>query len=177
MGDHPRSRGVYPILIRERSVPVRIIPARAGFTVSILPTHPHAWDHPRSRGVYLKQIARDVEKTGSSPLARGLQDAMDEGGYRARIIPARAGFTSERSDGESTRADHPRSRGVYEILRDGPIAVLGSSPLARGLPRGRGMGRPRARIIPARAGFTVHYVCLWPGSRDHPRSRGVYSPI
>ena len=55
------------------SVDVRIIPARAGFTSE--------WDE------------HWCSFQGSSPLARGLQDAMDEGGYRARIIPARAGFT------------------------------------------------------------------------------------
>ena len=59
-----------------------------------------------------------------------------------------------------------RSKGRFE----------GSSPLARGL-RGRGPDpRARQRIIPARAGFTPrpgHHV---PAQRDHPRSRGVYSP-
>ena len=50
----------------------------------------------------------------------------------------------------------------------------GSSPLARGLPV---VGRPGAggdRIIPARAGFTSRASRGVSGSRDHPRSRGVY---
>ena len=50
-------------------------------------------DHPRSRGVYLKQIARDVEKGGSSPLARGLRPVREARLGEPRIIPARAGFT------------------------------------------------------------------------------------
>ena len=52
--------------------------------------------------------------------------------------------------------------------------MVGSSPLARGLRRGRRRLRWRRRIIPARAGFTevqVLSVGIW---WDHPRSRGVY---
>ena len=53
-------------------------------------------------------------------------------------------------------------------------ASRGSSPLARGLPRGRPpRGGPRW-IIPARAGFTCAVGYGVPERRDHPRSRGVY---
>ena len=54
------------------------------------------------------------------------------------------------------------------------LRVVGSSPLAQGLPSHQGHRRRHPRIIPARAGFTT---CRRPGSRsrpDHPRSRGVY---
>jgi len=48
------------------------------------------------------------------------------------------------------------------------------SPLARGLRLRPPDTRPRSRIIPARAGFTVlvsiFVMTVW----DHPRSRGVY---
>ena len=70
--DHPRSRGVYsprsrsPVLSSGSSPlarglrsgadgqerPVRIIPARAGFTSYCRPGRPQQPDHPRSRGVY-----------------------------------------------------------------------------------------------------------------------------
>ena len=70
--DHPRSRGVYegfsldgspdpgssPLArgLRRRTRgsfnPRRIIPARAGFTLSRASSEPMRWDHPRSRGVY-----------------------------------------------------------------------------------------------------------------------------
>ena len=52
----------------------------------------------------------------------------------------------------------------------------GSSPLARGLrPAGQ---RPAGDhgIIPARAGFTPTWGVRGRGTRDHPRSRGVYPP-
>ena len=52
--------------------------------------------------------------------------------------------------------------------------ISGSSPLARGLPRLRGPQALRRRIIPARAGFTTTPPGTLAGTRDHPRSRGVY---
>ena len=54
--------------------------------------------------------------------------------------------------------------------------ILGSSPLARGLPDvSRGTWRTSG-IIPARAGFTRFRRGIHPGLSDHPRSRGVYAP-
>ena len=51
---------------------------------------------------------------------------------------------------------------------------MGSSPLARGLPRAQSQHSSLLRIIPARAGFTASPP-TWPGTwTDHPRSRGVY---
>ena len=53
----------------------------------------------------------------------------------------------------------------------------GSSPLARGLLRDRIENRFDRRIIPARAGFTVSAPMIGIIVEDHPRSRGVYSPV
>ena len=73
-----------------------------------------------------------------------------------------------------TPSDHPRSRGVYGLRRTGRWWSLGSSPLARGLLALR-LGLVRLwGIIPARAGFTHEDHAGWGGTRDHPRSRGVY---
>ena len=52
----------------------------------------------------------------------------------------------------------------------------GSSPLARGLLEYDALNDYRVRIIPARAGFTTRCLRLPSRPRDHPRSRGVYSP-
>ena len=52
--------------------------------------------------------------------------------------------------------------------------IAGSSPLARGLLMTASVKRTGAGIIPARAGFTPMSLPDSPGSRDHPRSRGVY---
>ena len=173
--DHPRSRGVYAVSADGGDTDVRIIPARAGFT--------------------LAEILLRERIEGSSPLARGLRDGQIISGCEPRIIPARAGFTrvgharpisptdhprsrgvyadfgmlSEDEAGSSPlarglptagtrrpewQADHPRSRGVYSSIEVPAAAATGSSPLARGLhPRWRS-GRGSAGIIPARAGFT-----------------------
>ena len=173
-GDHPRSRGVYrpwpPPSCRARgSSPLarglrvgvvdgadepRIIPARAGFT---------------SCDIFTRRIVR-----GSSPLARGLPVQYGTVFTTPGIIPARAGFTGPHRPGGGAPADHPRSRGVYRVKAARSRGGVGSSPLARGLPRGPPTPSPWARIIPARAGFTLpsptEYLYLW----DHPRSRGVY---
>ena len=173
--DHPRSRGVYaralwalacqkgssPLARGLRPPrwpcggPVRIIPARAGFTPwrPIRPCPPR--DHPRSRGVYLTTRARMVTYRGSSPLARGLPVRIHGPGQPGR--------------------DHPRSRGVYDRALPYGVSVYGSSPLARGLHAKSDFEREAARIIPARAGFTHRGRGTGPVWPDHPRSRGVYT--
>ena len=155
--DHPRSRGVYhwgrlsvpstrgssplarglrdPVLL---PVPVRgIIPARAGFTDRRAVPAPASPDHPRSRGVYHRKFFGGLLKTGSSPLARGLQTNARHQQDEQRIIPARAGFTCVSNQEEGVCRDHPRSRGVYSRCPVASGSRKGSSPLARGLPRRR----------------------------------------
>ena len=75
-----------------------------------------AWggrDHPRSRGVYADEDAGQDTDVGSSPLARGLPLELRRQVHKDRIIPARAGFTSEAVGAPLAAEDHPRSRGVY----------------------------------------------------------------
>ena len=90
------------------------------------------------------------------------------------IIPARAGFTIRRGSLRPSGWDHPRSRGVYFHVRWCVMNVLGSSPLARGLPTLDLLRGPLRRIIPARAGFTLVRSQMHQSHPDHPRSRGVY---
>ena len=111
---------------------------------------------------------------GSSPLARGLPPSRRPPTVRARIIPARAGFTRRRRTGRRHRPDHPRSRGVYNASHDPNNEAYGSSPLARGLPPGPHRRAANRRIIPARAGFTRRRYLRGREVQDHPRSRGVY---
>ena len=152
----------------------RIIPARAGFTLLFQEETRWLTDHPRSRGVYLASQTGHQIQDGSSPLARGLPYSPSAFTAANRIIPARAGFTNDFKSKVITAQDHPRSRGVY----CGPVRrieiLVGSSPLARGLPVTGGDGFEWGGIIPARAGFTTSSACDRPHARDHPRSRGVY---
>ena len=172
-GSSPLARGL-PARPRVGGAHRRIIPARAGFTPHHGSHECDGADHPRSRGVYDWRHLMGGLVKGSSPLARGLLigEAVTDG--CARIIPARAGFTSVIMSRAATLKDHPRSRGVY-----GAQAVLttndfGSSPLARGLRRARRPPCSGSRIIPARAGFTSSSKTASLLDRDHPRSRGVY---
>ena len=131
--DHPRSRGVYSSWYGRRSrqpgsSPLarglrparcrgdsqwRIIPARAGFTPRPQPARSPPTDHPRSRGVYARCVRGLTSSIGSSPLARGLRLDADGEAVLTRIIPARAGFTTDEQRRVPGRVDHPRSRGVY----------------------------------------------------------------
>ena len=58
--------------------------------------------------------------------------------------------------------------------RPGGASIMGSSPLARGLPSVHVSFHKRRGIIPARAGFTVVGASVMDSLTDHPRSRGVY---
>ena len=193
-GDHPRSRGVYLPLTHPhppstgssplaRGLPraltrtirlCRIIPARAGFTLCTCHRAPAPADHPRSRGVYFHYFLSSSYPYGSSPLARGLRPLGGPGSDTSRIIPARAGFTLRPSATHVTLMDHPRSRGVYCVEIAPAAWFVGSSPLARGLPRPQRATIRLCRIIPARAGFTGREDRGRRARRDHPRSRGVY---
>ena len=152
--DHPRSRGVYDRLVDvcvtvDGSSPLarglqgdmwarygytRIIPARAGFTCPRMFLILGCWDHPRSRGVYTVGVHSITPFSGSSPLARGLHRAGADTYRRRGIIPARAGFTVHVPTSRPDVSDHPRSRGVYVLPNPRAPIIMGSSPLARGLP-------------------------------------------
>ena len=174
MGSSPLARGL--LAVRPRlTADARIIPARAGFTSAWTRNPEVAGDHPRSRGVYTRMAVSRTEMWGSSPLARGLLGLLVCCLRIPGIIPARAGFTRGARGGTPSRADHPRSRGVYGGNTLDVIAAGGSSPLARGLQNENTNTHTTARIIPARAGFTHGPSgCRWKHG-DHPRSRGVYT--
>ena len=157
-------------------VAVRIIPARAGFTSGVSSGDAAKRDHPRSRGVYMNEIEEITWETGSSPLARGLLHSRSAPTLIPGIIPARAGFTMGVVGSLGGVEDHPRSRGVYTCAWSSTCFFSGSSPLARGLLHERYRDGDERRIIPARAGFTARARAGSRLHRDHPRSRGVYSP-
>ena len=195
--DHPRLRGVYHrpggrlegpegssplargLRLGEWPMPglAGIIPACAGFTTGETAAGGARRDHPRLRGVYRGGRQRDQPVVGSSPLARGLHagDAVSQ--RRGGIIPACAGFTQWPGSSCRRTADHPRLRGVYWRSTAPTPKTGGSSPLARGLQTAAGGCAAFLRIIPACAGFTTTRRISAATRTDHPRLRGVYSPI
>ena len=172
-GSSPLARGLLSGAVSEHTID-RIIPARAGFTIEV-----YAWDggwrdHPRSRGVYRASPVSSTPCIGSSPLARGLRFLAGLVAGRARIIPARAGFTRYIYGGDTWRKDHPRSRGVYISAPSGASTILGSSPLARGLLTAHSPTAIQPRIIPARAGFTCQCpVAVGKAIGSSPLARGL----
>ena len=111
--DHPRSRGVYQGPAGDCGSPAWIIPARAGFTDNPLTRRSESRDHPRSRGVYVLFSMSSATRLGSSLLARGLRLEIVDEILGRRIIPTRAGFTTNCTEINRPIGDHPRSRGVY----------------------------------------------------------------
>ena len=131
-------------------------------------------DHPRSRGVYATLPGFCVGCLGSSPLARGLRLDPIPDRDDARIIPARAGFTTSTPPTTAMSRDHPRSRGVYVFLRAKQYCERGSSPLARGLRLPYLSQFSRVGIIPARAGFTtVRSAMMAAMTGSSPLARGL----
>ena len=95
-GSSPLVRGQL-VLQLQRQRHARIIPARAGPTFLRGCKYPIYADHPRSCGA--NEITRHAQELapGSSPLVRGQLVVHARAGIQRRIIPARAGPTSEDS--------------------------------------------------------------------------------
>ena len=132
-------------------------------------------DHPRTRGVYGVRVVVPCLVGGSSPHTRGLRPVASRREARGRIIPAHAGFTRTGPGRSRSRADHPRTRGVYTSPRPASMRQNGSSPHTRGLPGVHVTAAFGGRIIPAHAGFTRSRSQSSSHDPDHPRTRGVYS--
>ena len=153
----------------------RIIPALAGNTSILGSSARGCRDHPRSRGEYQHQPNSEAERSGSSPLSRGILRECCCCVQSLGIIPALAGNTRNFTSTHCTARDHPRSRGEYEFLADRDFIVEGSSPLSRGIRCGVRADYAQRRIIPALAGNTQVQVVVEHHRQDHPRSRGEYA--
>ena len=150
-GSSPLTRGK-PLLSWAGFSVLRLIPAHAGKTTTVVGGVLSVAAHPRSRG---ENDVRDDDNRpflGSSPLTRG-----------KRSRPTRAG--------RGTSA-HPRSRGENGAPGDEADVEKGSSPLTRGKPP-PGQRRPHGRgLIPAHAGKTSLSRLIPSLPWAHPRSRG-----
>ena len=173
-GSSPHARGL-PTVRPSSAVPVRIIPACAGFTAARPCARARSPDHPRMRGVYPAAENVDYFFYGSSPHARGLHLPVLLAEYGEGIIPACAGFTRWPGASSLWPGDHPRMRGVYVDATAHQLRHRGSSPHARGLPCPPTSRILTRRIIPACAGFTGLGVFGASEVGDHPRMRGVYA--
>ena len=130
---HPRSRGEHQLLdlcrsrnygssplargtLRGYHLPVgngRLIPARAGNTVSLPRLRGRYPAHPRSHREHKEIRFRVGAQMGSSPLAQGTHDPVDLVDHWEGLIPARAGNTRGSSATGRSCPVHPRSRGEH----------------------------------------------------------------
>ena len=152
-GSSPLSRGIHSSYGDWRRI-VRIIPALAGNTWPSSAITAQIPDHPRSRGEYFRIPGHVAEHDGSSPLSRGIRRVAARRCARRGIIPALAGNTVAVQPQLLQQPDHPRSRGEYVQLRTGPLTLVGSSPLSRGIPQPPERATEKSGIIPALAGNT-----------------------
>ena len=172
-GSSPLARGT-PGRRDFRGVQRGLIPARAGntgylnFWLTVLRAH------PRSRGEHTVTPHAFNDSGGSSPLARGTRSEGRSAGVVSGLIPARAGNTYRRFTASAFCRAHPRSRGEHPLPGNPSTPDAGSSPLARGTPRGLPGNLPSPGLIPARAGNTLYFDLPLKESGAHPRSRGEH---
>ena len=130
-GSSPRVRGKLR-LDRIDLVHVRLIPACAGKTQSLLAQAQSAQAHPRVCGENLKVFVISASFSGSSPRVRG-KHAWDE--FMAtcsRLIPACAGKTRRMLFRGEWKKAHPRVCGENAGTSGRRLRQGGSSPRVRG---------------------------------------------
>ena len=108
---------------------------------------------------------------------RGAPERVEADDAVAGLIPARAGNTPVTARAVQPKRAHPRSRGEHVPLRITKKERMGSSPLARGTPRGFVERSGLVGLIPARAGNTMGLTSSSYAARAHPRSRGEHPRI
>ncbi|KFI94768.1 hypothetical protein BSCA_0823 [Bifidobacterium scardovii] len=168
-GSSPRVRGQLSMRT-SCSSPTRIIPARAGPTCRRkLAIGPYP-DHPRACGANRRIRWRWARILGSSPRVRGQPHQSYDMASRRRIIPARAGPTSQATHIPGIGADHPRACGANFATLTGYQPSDGSSPRVRGQRSWDVAIWASMRIIPARAGPTSSLLEMRRIPTDHPRA-------
>ena len=197
-GSSPRVRGK-PLAPAGHMAFARIIPARAGQTFQWSKTWQPTPDHPRACGANPFSGLAVALIAGSSPRVRGKPRFGRAESVVLRIIPARAGQTRFLKPDTVMMSDHPRACGANSLFvflffccSDHPRACganlelatsadvnAGSSPRVRGKLKQKQKTIICARIIPARAGQTVHWSAIASKSSDHPRACGAnkYVPL
>ena len=170
-GSSPRGRGKRQLGNRGRGQG-RLIPARAGKTVSWVETRAVASAHPRAGGENAAYVGDVPNDTGSSPRGRGKPSCSRSVSAPRGLIPARAGKTSAAALSASATWAHPRAGGENGRSCVGAFGWYGSSPRGRGKQGFGDVAQLHGRLIPARAGKTcVRRRAAWP-TTAHPRAGG-----
>ncbi len=128
--------------------------------------------HPRMRGERCTSVTTRRATTGSSPHARGTHDQGQGQGEDGRFIPACAGNACCCPCCCCAWAVHPRMRGERLSCAAERRCVSGSSPHARGTPKGKKIAPSKNRFIPACAGNAHDGGLPVVHTAVHPRMRG-----
>ena len=171
VGSSPRVRGK-PDDWCPRCGDLRLIPARAGKTVSHLDLPGPLRAHPRACGENIAGSAARYGQPGSSPRVRGKRDVVGGQDEPLGLIPARAGKTDGQPGRIKKGSAHPRACGENHLTKRLSVKPLGSSPRVRGKPDGKVLARGDVRLIPARAGKTRLSRRLGLLTGAHPRACG-----
>ena len=172
-GSSPHARGTRRDSSIQQHAP-RFIPACAGNTSHPSDHVPRTAVHPRMRGEHRVQLPTDLRYHGSSPHARGTRVNKLRQELHRRFIPACAGNTASHRRRDSRETVHPRMRGEHVIMPFWALAIIGSSPHARGTRTVRKLEQMRPRFIPACAGNTFYSAPLITPIPVHPRMRGEH---
>ena len=130
-GSSPRGRGKPGGLVRGPHAR-RLIPARAGKTVSPLIGIPPALAHPRAGGENPGTGPVPAQPDGSSPRGRGKRRGAPRMSSPLGLIPARAGKTRQARLGTGPDPAHPRAGGENARALGRGFPQVGSSPRGRG---------------------------------------------
>ena len=175
-GSSPRVRGKhdeYAVLLGD----LGLIPACAGKTTDHMMRGYCASAHPRACGENPAFTAMLAMLAGSSPRVRGKHPRNNDHREPRGLIPARAGKTRRRGGASRRRRAHPRACGENKVLRSRGGGPPGSSPRVRGKHDRSGGQAHGLRLIPARAGKTVHRRRRHRGRSAHPRACGENSSV
>ena len=170
-GSSPRVRGKLISFSASCGV-CGLIPARAGKTLGLTQGQITRRAHPRACGENGRIGVPVSLASGSSPRVRGKRTSTVSPSLTTGLIPARAGKTRSVCAAARRERAHPRACGENVASASEWGGTTGSSPRVRGKPHRAVLHRHDARLIPARAGKTVHEVGRDPGPRAHPRACG-----
>ena len=170
-GSSPRGRGKrYAGCSRDPAD--GLIPAWAGKTPSTASLSTSRPAHPRVGGENETFYDAASAQRGSSPRGRGKRSCGQGCQVGARLIPAWAGKTARRGQGNVRPEAHPRVGGENRLNAPLMWSRAGSSPRGRGKLRPESDPQGVARLIPAWAGKTRLPIRRGHASRAHPRVGG-----
>ena len=170
-GSSPRGRGKHQPR-NWRKPRGGLIPARAGKTRRIGTPAAASWAHPRAGGENWTPCLEGGRVPGSSPRGRGKHRPAVVPARTRRLIPARAGKTTQIHQWAGRNGAHPRAGGENREHTWVIWCVPGSSPRGRGKHSEAIRTYETPRLIPARAGKTgreSNPACTHPA---HPRAGG-----